>query len=152
VPGGRDEHVLRFQIAVNDAFFVSRCECRGDGGGDVNRPARRHRARLKPVAKRFPVEQFRHRIREAVLDPERVDGENVGVGHRRQQTGFALETHQPFGIRPTQIREDLDGDVATEPRIVRAVHFAHPARAKDADDFIGAEARTDAQPHPVAEL
>ena len=44
------------------------------------------------------------------------------------------------GLR--QVRgEDLDRDVATEPRVLRAVDLAHATGAERAEDFIGAETR-----------
>ena len=37
-------------------------------------------------------------------------------------------------------REDLDRDRALEPRVLRLVDLAHPARADRRDDLVGAEA------------
>ena len=33
--------------------------------------------------------------------------------------------------------QDLDGDIAPDPRIARAIHFAHAACSEQGDDFIG---------------
>ena len=38
-------------------------------------------------------------------------------------------------------RQDLDRDLAPEPRVARAVHLAHAAGAERRDDLVGAEAR-----------
>ena len=34
------------------------------------------------------------------------------------------------------VRQDLDRDGAVQPRVARAIHLAHPARAKKGFDFI----------------
>jgi len=62
-----------------------------------------------------------------------VDGEDIGVRQRSQQAGFALETRSPFRIAREQIWKDLDGDLTTELRVVRAVDLAHAARANETD-------------------
>jgi len=41
----------------------------------------------------------------------------------------------------------LDGDVAAEPRVARAIHFAHAARAERRDNLVGAEAAAGGDPH-----
>ena len=38
-------------------------------------------------------------------------------------------------------RQHLDGDVAAEPRVARAIDLAHPAGAEQADDLVTAPAR-----------
>ena len=45
------------------------------------------------------------------------------------------------------IGQDLDRDVATQPRVARAVDVAHAARANQRDDFIGAEPRAGGEGH-----
>jgi hypothetical protein len=39
-------------------------------------------------------------------------------------------------------REDLDGDLATEPRVAGAVDLAHSAGAERRQDFVRSNART----------
>ncbi len=43
------------------------------------------------------------------------------------------------GSRGDERRQDLDGDVATEPVVVRAIHLAHAALAEFVDDDVGAD-------------
>lgn len=44
---------------------------------------------------------------------------------RREDSRFAFEAGQPIRIEHEHRRQDLDGDVAPEPRVVGAVHLAH---------------------------
>ena len=52
---------------------------------------------------------------------------------------FLLEALQALGVGRERRGQDLDGDVAPEPRIARAIDLAHPARADGGEDFIRAE-------------
>jgi hypothetical protein len=53
--------------------------------------------------------------------------------------------HPAIGIARVLCRQDLQRDVAPEPRVVREVHLAHAARAEQREDFVGAEAITGSQ-------
>jgi hypothetical protein len=49
---------------------------------------------------------------------------------RGKQARFTIEARSPVGICEPDGREDLDGDVAPELGIVRAVYLAHAACAQ----------------------
>ena len=55
---------------------------------------------------------------------------------------LALESPESIGIVRECRRKNLDRDVAAETRIVREIDFAHPARSKRRDNFVGAERRS----------
>ena len=63
---------------------------------------------------------------------------------------FLLEPAQPIGVTGERRRQDLDGDVAAEPRVARAIDLAHAARTDGVDDFVGAKARSWRQHHQCA--
>jgi hypothetical protein len=71
-----------------------------------------------------------------------VDGRDAGMVHRREGLGFARESRKPIGIVRERIREDFEGDLAIQLRVVRPLHFAHPASAEQSNDAIGAQTRT----------
>ena len=52
---------------------------------------------------------------------------------------FLLEAAQTVGIGGKAARQHFDGDIAPQPRIARAIHFAHPAGSDEGDDFVRAE-------------
>ena len=56
-------------------------------------------------------------------------------------SGFALKAREPIVVRGERGRQNLDGDLAFELRVRRAVDLAHAAGADGGDDFIGAETR-----------
>src|SRR5438093_2704493 len=68
---------------------------------------------------------------------------------RGQQLRLALEARGALGIRNERIGQGLDRDVATKPRVARAIHLAHPARANRLQDLVGAKPRARTERHPV---
>ena len=66
---------------------------------------------------------------------------------RAARARLVLEAPQALGIARERGGQHLDRDVAAEPRVARAVHLAHPARTKRADDLIRAEAGSRDQRH-----
>jgi hypothetical protein len=67
----------------------------------------------------------------------------------RQELRFALETGNaiPPGSSVKGLWQRLDGDVASQFRIARAIHLAHPAGPERPDDFVDADAGAGNQRH-----
>ncbi len=65
----------------------------------------------------------------------------------REDFRLALEAGQSIVVSCERRRQDLDGDLAIEFRVRRAVDLAHAAGANGRDHFIGAEtgARSEGQ-------
>jgi hypothetical protein len=61
---------------------------------------------------------------------------------RGERLSLARETGEALRILREQVREDLDGDVAIEPRIAGAIHLSHAAGADGGQDFARAETST----------
>ena len=78
---------------------------------------------------------------------EAVNVRDVGMVQRRQDLRFAFESRQPLGVVGKGGREHLDGDVAIEPGIARAIDLAHPSLAQFGGDLIGAEAGAGCEGH-----
>ena len=53
----------------------------------------------------------------------------------------------PLGVGANSGGQDLDGDVAAQPRIVGSIHLAHAAGAEQGHDFVCAEARASGERH-----
>ena len=67
----------------------------------------------------------------------------------REELRFALEAGQPIGIAGEEVGQDLERDVAPEPRVAGAKHLAHAPGAELADDLIRAQFRAGSQGHVV---
>ena len=67
---------------------------------------------------------------------ERADVGMVQAGHGPR---FALEALAQVGVGREMLGQDLEGDGAVEPRVLRAVDLAHPARPEGGQDLVGPE-------------
>jgi hypothetical protein len=66
---------------------------------------------------------------------------DVGMIELRDGARLALEAGAHFR-RGRQVRgEHLDRDVTAQPRVVRAIDFAHATRAQRSEDSVGTEDR-----------
>ena len=59
---------------------------------------------------------------------------------RRGRAGLLLESVQTIDVGRERAGQNLDRNVAAEPRVARAVHFTHPARAECGQDLVRSEA------------
>jgi hypothetical protein len=63
----------------------------------------------------------------------------VRVVERRGGFGFLKESLAPLLVGHAVVREDLDDDLAAQPRAARAIGLPHAARAKQREDFVWPE-------------
>ncbi len=112
------------------------------------------RKRTAPDALRqvFAGDQLEHEEAASLGALESIDGRDAGVIQRREQTRFALEAPQSFGIVGEGVGENLDGDVAAQARVAGAIHLAHAACADLLDDFVASEFAGDHGAAIIAEL
>ncbi len=66
---------------------------------------------------------------------------------RGEQLGFALKPRKSIGIAGKRVRQDLDRDLALQPRIACAIHFSHSAAADQGDHFIRSETGAGGETH-----
>src|SRR5688500_14171872 len=69
---------------------------------------------------------------------------------RRKRLRFALEPRETFGIGGNGFRQELEGDIALEPRIARLVDLSHAAGSEQGDDLIRPDAETRTERHAWA--
>ena len=98
---------------------------------DLEGPAR------DSVGERGPVDELEDQrtrrlrgIRGRVFDS--VDGGDVGMIQRGEDSRFALETSQPVWIGEEGCGQPLDRDLSAQSLVVGAVDLAHPARTEQA--------------------
>src|ERR1051325_2231192 len=60
---------------------------------------------------------------------------------------LALQTGTAFRVAGSGLGKDLDGDVAFQARIPRAIHFPHAAGTESGEDFVRAETRAGGEGH-----
>ncbi len=117
---------------MHDPALVRGLEALGD------RLEHRHRLapRQRPARDAFGQRLARHQLHDQeagrALTLEAMERRDVGVVEGGEDSSFALEPRQPLGIVRQLRGQDLDRDLAPEPRVAGAVHLAHPAPAERA--------------------
>ena len=131
----RRHDVLGLDVPVDDAAGVAVVERLGDLRPDVEDVAQPERA----LAKELPEvrrRQHGHHEEERPLVPAEVVNRHDGrVVHLRHDLGLALEALLGV-LREVSGRNELDGDVPVQDRVLRAVDDAHPAPAQFGEDFV----------------
>jgi len=141
----RQHDVGGLQIPVDDPPAVRRGERvrQGDAGiherRHVERPAR------EPFVECLSFQQLHDEIRHW-LGAHVVDGADAGMVERGNGLGLALEALERVG-RARIGGQHLDGHDAVQPRVARAIHLPHAARAEGAEDLVGTEARAGGKGH-----
>ena len=124
---------------MDDAVLVRRFERFRDLAGDVQRLRQWQRPGRDPTGERRPIDELEDEIPALVHDFDAVDRADVRMIERGEDLGLALEPRDAFGVACQGIGQRFDRDVPVEPRVARAVDFAHAAGAKRRSDFIGAD-------------
>jgi hypothetical protein len=76
---------------------------------------------------------------EALVGADVVDVENVGVIEGRNRARLFLEPVEAILVAGDFRRQDLYGDVASQPRIPGLVDDAHASAAESAENLVRAE-------------
>jgi hypothetical protein len=143
----RDEDVLRFQVAMNDAFLMRRGQAARDLHRDVDRAPRRQRSLRQPVAKRLAIEQLRDDEPQTALVADVIQREDIRMVQGRDGAGLLFEPAQSIAIRCDRCGKNLDGDVAMEAGVTSAIDFAHPAGTDRGGDLVRTEHRSGGKRH-----
>ena len=116
--GFRSRWTMPFSCAASSASAICRAIARASAIGSG--PLASRSARVGPST------QFEDQRRHAIDVLEPVDRANVRMIERGQEAGFAREAGTTLGVCCEVRREDLDGDVAPQLAVVRAIDLAHP--------------------------
>ena len=124
---GGDLDVGGLEIAMDDPEGVRRLERFGDLAGDRQRLVDRDRAQGGALGQGRALDELQDQRPEAAGLYEVVDTTDVRVVERGQNPGLALEAGKALGVGDESLRQQLDGDLATEPRVAGPPHLAHTA-------------------------
>ena len=118
--------------------------------------SRRQRSAHEPPTQRFAVEELGNQIgrmhRPSLIvhhvgAADVVHRDDVGMVDGGDRARLPLEPRQAIRVARERGRQDLDRDVAPEPRVARLVDDAHATGADKGHDFVGPEPRAGRQCH-----
>ncbi len=101
----------------------------------------------EPLSQRLSLDQFHDQRGTASALFDAVNRGDVGVIQSRQAPRLAFEPRQAIGVSGHGIRQNLDGDVAAEPRIPCPIDLAHTPGTEGTDNLIRSDARANRQGH-----
>ena len=136
---GRDEHVARLHVAVDDPAGVRG----GEGVGDLRGQARRLAGRERAVAGEerrdvLAVHELHDDVRAVGVGAEVVDADDVRVAQGRGGLGLLPEPRDEGRIAAVLGVEDLDRDLAAQLGVGGTVDRRHAALAQELDEPIPA--------------
>ena len=143
----RHEHVVGFEVSMNDAARVRGVKRPGDLPGVVERLPAGQRTATHGAPQRVALEQFRHGVGHTAVATEIVDGEDVGMRERGDGLRLPLEPGQSIRIDRERFRQHLERHLTPKLCIVSAVDLAHAAGAEGRDDLVGADSAATRQAH-----
>ena len=126
------EHVGRFQIAVDDPLAVREGEPAQRLPDDVQRPRERQRPWrfLDQVVQRLALQELHHQKRHAAVDPEIRHRDDVGMRQRRQRLRLPLEPPSPLRDAGGILMKHLDRHESPQVRLPPSVDDPHTAFAE----------------------
>ena len=128
---GVDEHVVRLDVAVDDAVAVREAKRREDLARVVDRDGhRRGPAREDQLLQRAAVEVLHRDVVRALGLAAVVDRDDVRVRQAGGVLRLAAEALDELLVARVTVVEDLDRDVPAELLVLGEVHVGHPAGAE----------------------
>ena len=114
---------------MDDALVVRGLERLGDLRRHGDRFVDRDRPALQALGEVLAVHQLQHEEELPLRLLEAVDGGDAGVVECGKDLRLAPEPGEPLGVLRHLAGQHLEGDLAPELRVGRAVHLAHAAGA-----------------------
>ena len=133
---GHDDYVGSLQVAMDHTAFVRVRHSVGDLLAVAD-----HRLHGKAIfrnllGQRTPADEFHYDVTLAVGFAHVIDGANIGMVQRGGCTRLANQKRASVFVVVQFIGKELQGYVATQPVIMRAIDHAHPAGTDFFDDSV----------------
>ena len=132
---------------MDDAVLVGGFERLDDLARDRQRVLEWNRAVSDAIGQRGPVDELHHQRLPGRRFLDAVDRRDVRMVQRGEDLRFALEPREALGIGGERRRQDLEGDVALQSAVTRAVDLPHAAGRDEAEDLVRTDPCTDGQGH-----
>ena len=125
-----DDDVGALDVAMDDAPAVRFGQRVGHLPGDVHGLAHGERAMGDARREDLALDVLHHQEVGALVLADVVDGGDVGGPQRRGGPGLGQQARAPFRVRLAGRGQELERDLASQPRVFGEVDLAHAARAQ----------------------
>ena len=148
----REHHVAGLQVAMHDPAPVRLVQRVGDLPADTKRLFEGELAPGQTVGECLAFQELHDEVLGLALTSHVVERADVRVRQLRDRLRLTLQTLARLGRRGQPRGQDLDRDLAAEPRVFGAVDLAHSARAERREDLVRAETGAVSQRHGFGRL
>ena len=132
---------------MNDPLLVRGLERVRDLTSDRDRLGHRYRSPRDPAGQRFAFHKLQHQRADAAAFLDAVDRGDVRMLEGGEGLRLALEPRETVRVGRNGLRENLERDIALEPRVVRSIDLSHAARSQGGDDLVRPNADTRTERH-----
>ena len=91
---------------------------------------------MQLLAQGFTDKKLGDHVRRAVVFAKIMYRQDVRVIQRSRSLRLLLKAPEPLRIARKGRRQDLDGNLAIEPRVARAIHLAHAAGSSGRNNLV----------------
>jgi hypothetical protein len=132
----RQKQICRLDVPVHDALGMGRFQRIGNLDCQGHQHLHVHRLPGHLFRQRLPLQQLHHDEMPQFVPLNSVNGADIGVIQRRGRTRLALKALQQLAVPGHLRREELEGHVPVQLRILGFVHYAHSAGAQFAKNGV----------------
>ena len=135
---------------MHDSPLVGRRQAAGHLDREVSRLAPGQALPRQPPPQRLPFQKLRDQVGQALVRAHVVEDHDVGVVELAGRSGLLFEAVQPVGVACGGGQQHLERDVAADPGVMSAVHFAHSPRPEESHDLVRPQSGACGESHYTA--
>ena len=146
-PGVRDQNVVGFQVAMDDALRVRGVESARDLPRQCEHRVGRHGRPRQTAPEGLTLKQLRHEVWLLAVEDGVEDGDDVRMVQAARRARLALEALHTVRVAREFRRQQLDGHDAVEHVVTRRVDDPHPPGPQAIENLVPAYATAARQLH-----
>src|ERR1700693_5280459 len=131
-----DNHIVRFDVAMNNFTGVSRRQRAGNLYRNINSSIQIKSADHHLLAKGRPLDKFGSNKMHSIRLPEFINCKNVRVIQSRSRMCFVFKATQTALIASDFWRKHFERDLSSESHILGQVNLAHAASSEQGNYFV----------------
>jgi hypothetical protein len=135
-----EEHVVRLEIAVDQSGVMSRGQSPPGGDEQIQALAPGSRLGVQPGPQSATAQELHRQEHPPLHHAHVVNGDDVGVGQAGHGLGLTHQARRGHRVGAGAVRiQDLEGDLAVQLGVVRAIDHSHGAAPDALQDSVATQ-------------